>query len=88
MEIVNIMVCIYLILVIKRVLFPNTGHTDDDFVVTDARMMFSYPKFLNVNKRFPVDVKVRRSNLQIDENIKESLNWNDIWAFVLFTTTE
>lgn len=74
MEIVNIMVCIYLILVIQRVLFPNTGHTDDDFVVTDARMVFSYPKFLDVNKRFPVDVKVRRSNLQIDGNIKESLN--------------
>lgn len=74
MEIVNIMVCIYLILVIQRVLFPNTGRTDDDFVVTDARMVFSYPKFLDVNKRFPVDVKVRRSNLQIDGNIKESLN--------------
>lgn len=88
MEIVNIMVWIYLILVLKKSMGSNTGHTDDDFVVTDARMMFSYPKFLNVNKRFPVDVKVRRSNLQIDGNIKESLNWNQIKAFVLFTTTE
>lgn len=51
-------------------------------------MVFSYTKFLNVNKRFPVNVKVRGSNLQIDQHIKESFIGNDIKAFVLFTTTE
>lgn len=63
MEIVNIMVWIYLILVIKKSIGLNIGYIDDDFVVIDVCMVFFYFKFFNVNKWFLVDVKVRCSNL-------------------------